>query len=66
MDPEANRFEQIRLSREALAIQDNCSDGGEYDGHQTVRLTEIATRLAELVIALHEWNLRSRPVSAGL
>ena len=55
MDPNANLDEQRRLARNALEIQNNCSDMGEYTDEQTENLSRIATRLAELVIALDEW-----------
>lgn len=55
MDPNANLDEQIELAERAQEIQDNCSDCGEYTDSQLEELGEIATRQAELVLAMNTW-----------
>lgn len=63
MDPKANLTEQILLARRIAKAYD---EGGDYDTACAIKngqpertdLAEIASdaaRLAELVLALHEW-----------
>ena len=50
MDPEANLKEQLELAKEIIAVDDSGDD--PEDAYQS------AVRLAELVIALAEWNAK--------
>lgn len=64
MDPEANMIEQLSLARQ---IRNYCDLGDEDPSPADIEtLTHKAARLAELVLALAEWNRKTRPVSAGL
>lgn len=56
MDPNANLAEQLELARQSQAIND--AGGDELTEDQELELVAIATRLAELVLALNEWIAR--------
>lgn len=53
MDPKANLAEQLRLADEILELSDSTPRGQDIDANT---LEHKATRLAELVKALAEWN----------
>jgi hypothetical protein len=50
MDPKANITEQIKLARKLQFVADKAEYDVEYD-------REDVARLADLVIALHEWQV---------
>ncbi len=49
MDPHANLAEQLRLARDIIALED-------HETADTERAADMGARLAELVLALHEWQ----------
>jgi len=50
MDPDANLEEQLSLAQSIIE-----GDNVDPEGHHVVSSPEDAERLAELVLALHEW-----------
>jgi hypothetical protein len=61
MDPEANIKEQERIANEINHINDRCAPDGSFSEEQMLRLSELACELAELVLALIEWNSKQQP-----
>lgn len=59
MDPEANMKEQLELAQEIIELQDEAGDAG-YSMTELSEIAEHAERLAELVIAMAEWNKMQR------
>lgn len=55
MDPNANLREQRELVKEINAIQDACSEEGEFVFTQEADLIDACLRLAALVGALDDW-----------
>lgn len=49
MDPKANLKEQIELAKQILEIEDHCTN-------DTENVVDLGSRLAELVLALDEWQ----------
>jgi hypothetical protein len=56
MDPVANLKEQHEQAAEYLRIWDECPEDGILTDDQLDKLATIGNRLAELVLALKEWN----------
>lgn len=52
MDPLANINEQVELAKRIIGIADD--DGSDAINHD--QLLDDSARLAELVVALHEWR----------
>jgi hypothetical protein len=49
MDPKVNLKEQIELAKQIIEIEDHNDD-------DTCVVADLGLRLAELVLALHEWQ----------
>lgn len=58
MDPIANLNEQRRIAREILKIWDGADEHGCLESEKEEQAAELAQRLAELVLALDEWQLK--------
>ena len=56
MDPEANLREQHQQATEYMRIWDKCPEDGNFTEDQLDKLAQIGYRLAELVLAMHDWN----------
>lgn len=56
MDPKANLKEQIALAKELNEIWDDCNGDGTLSNARAQYAAQQAGRLAELVIALDEWQ----------
>ncbi len=56
MDPKANLEEQLRIAHEIEAWDDAEDDGGLTASEQVAYLSGRAGLLAELVLALDEWQ----------
>lgn len=57
MDPAANVTEQIEIAKQITAIRDlKTNDRGHISAWDLDEIGSLADRLAELVIALAEWN----------
>ena len=61
MDPEANIKEQERIANEINHINDNCDFDGTFSEGQMKQLSSLACELAELVLALIQWNAKQQP-----
>lgn len=58
MDPEANLKEQYSLATDIVAIWDQADDHGGLTTEELAQAADLASRLAELVIALAQWNAK--------
>ncbi len=58
MDPEANLKEQYSIATDIVAIWDEADDHGGLPTEQIEQAADLASRLAELVIALAQWNAK--------
>jgi hypothetical protein len=56
MDPKANLAEQIATARHINAVMDDCPEDGNPTDEQLDAVYTDACRLAELVLALDEWQ----------
>ena len=56
MDPTANLKEQIQIAESFIAW----ADGKSANDYEITAMEEEGIRLAELVIALAEWNARTK------
>ena len=56
MDPIANIKEQRAIAREIQKVWDDCNADGTLTPAQQEHVAERANRLAELVLALDEWQ----------
>jgi hypothetical protein len=66
MDPIANKIEQMSVSKQILALWDNCDEDGTLTESKRNEMIDLANRLAELVEALAGWEnwkeLKQSPV----
>ena len=59
MDTNANKREQIWIATAILKIWDACPESGEPTAQQLDGIYGLAGRMAELVIALQNWEKRT-------
>jgi len=58
VDIEANKREQLEVSKDILTTWDQCPESGEPTAMQLDEMYVQAHRLAELVIAAQQWEKR--------
>ncbi len=56
MDIVANLKEQFELSTNINAIWDDCNPDGTLTSEQMIKICDMSQRLAELVVAVKNWN----------
>lgn len=60
MDIEANLKEQTELAADIMLHWDDCPESGEFNEYQLDWLANAAYRMAELIQAANEYNLRPK------
>jgi hypothetical protein len=58
MDPEANIHDQVVTAQNIARTWDDCNADGTLTPSQALYAAEQANKLAELVIALHDWRTK--------
>lgn len=56
MDPKANIKEQLQIAKHIISLWDEAPADGVLDANDQLWMSDAANRLAELVLALDEWQ----------